>query len=113
MITSLLALPLQFINASSSEYGNEKIDQLLFDIVEDYKEAIKGNITLSMRKFSTFLNVSRIFFLFIFLNHIHLIMGKIEIAKNEKWEKITGLAFSYSRNMANFGAFYKIHIKGQ
>ena len=61
MITSLLALPLQFINASSSEYGNEKIDQLLFDIVEDYKEAIKGNITLSMRKFSISLNVSRIF----------------------------------------------------
>ena len=45
MITSLLALPLQFINASSSEYGNEKIDQLLFDIIEDYNEAIKGNIT--------------------------------------------------------------------
>ena len=44
MITSLLALPLQFINASS-EYGNEKIDQLLFDIIEDYNEAIKGNIT--------------------------------------------------------------------
>ena len=40
-------------------------------------------------------------------------MGKIEIAKNEKWEKFTGLPFSYSRNMANFGAFYKIHIKGQ
>ena len=42
MITSLLALPLQFINASGN-YGNEKIDQLLFDIVEDYNEAIKGN----------------------------------------------------------------------
>ena len=51
MITSLLALPLQFINASSSEYGNEKIDQLLFDIVEDYKEAIKGNITIVYAKF--------------------------------------------------------------
>ena len=35
-------------------------------------------------------------------------MGKIEIAKNEKWEKITGLPFSYSRNMANFGAFYNL-----
>ena len=76
MITSLLALPLQFINASSSEYGNEKIDQLLFDIVEDYKEAIKGNITLSMRKFSTSLNVSRIFFSSLFKSH-YLIMGKI------------------------------------
>ena len=76
MITSLLALPLQFINASSSEYGNEKIDQLLFDIVQDYKEAIKGNITLSMRKFSTSLNVSRIFFSSLFKSH-YLIMGKI------------------------------------
>ena len=55
MITSLLALPLQFINASSSEYGNEKIDQLLFDIVEDYKEAIKGNITIVYAKFFFFL----------------------------------------------------------
>ena len=107
MITSLLALPLQFINASSSEYGNEKIDQLLFDIVEDYKEAIKGNITLSMRKFST--SVQNFFS---FISH-YLIMGKIEIEKNEKWEEFTGLPFSYSRNMENFGAFYKIHIKGQ